>query len=278
MPPSVCARQLSSGRDGACAGRKVSRGRTVCAYPFYRASRSSSREILTLSIVTFRRLLYHGPPDHGPPDHGQSDDTSHAGGATRICAHLKFVHQKSLHAITPPLRHRRSNRRNGRPATATQRRHTDRRSSPRTRHYGSDTPSDTAPHDVARAPEQSIRAPHSYPATHHRSDWGRGAKHHRAPHHFGQHTTTTANTPDRLDARSCVYQVAGVPNGITPVPAGVPRNSQSRIQFRRFRIQFSYFELRLTEWPDFPEIVYEIVAPNLAYNLLCAPQRRACHP
>ena len=229
MPPSVCARQLSSGRDGACAGRKVSRGRTVCAYPFYRASRSSSREILTLSIVTFRRLLYHGPPDHG-----QSDDTSHAAGATRICAHLKFVHQKSLHAITPPLRHRRSNRRNGRPATATQRRHTDRRSSPRTRHYGSDTPSDTAPHDVARAPEQSIRAPHSYPATHHRSDGGAEQSTIAPP-------TTSVNTPPLRPTHPTGSTPAQVCTKLPGCLTGLPPSQQESLETPNLAYNFADF-------------------------------------
>ena len=78
----------------------------------------------------------------------------------------------------------------------------DRRSSPRTRHQRSDTPSDAAPHDVTRAPEQSIRAPHSYPTTHQCSDTGRGAKHHRAPSTTGQLGYTTTPRTSSMTRRN----------------------------------------------------------------------------
>ena len=224
---------------------KVLKGSSACAQPpLRRAPRASSREILTLP----HRRLSASLPHHGPPPATPRPMTYHP----RDNATAHGPRDNVLPPATPPrdnapppatqLPRRSPDNVAGAPEPSSRRPHTpapspahpatqlrtrppptqpsavthDRRSSPRTRHQRSDTPSDAAPHDVTRAPEQSIRAPHSYPTTHQCSDTGRGAKHHRAPsttvslvtpRHHGRHAETRPE---------CNQETEGVPNGITP--------------------------------------------------------------
>ena len=195
---------------------KVLRGCNVCANSFIalraprRATRFLPREILTLPHRRLSApLLHHGPPPATPRPmtyHPRDNATAHGPRvnvlppatrprdnapppATQLprrspdnVAGVPEPSSRRPHTPAPSPAHPATHLRT-RPPTQPNAVTHDRRSSPRTRHHRSDTPSDAAPHDVTRAPEQSIRAPQPYPTTHQRSDTGRGAKHHRAPKH-----------------------------------------------------------------------------------------------
>ena len=123
----------------------------------------------------------------------------------------------------------------------------DRRSSPRTRHHRSDTPSDAAPHDVTRAPEQSIRAPHSYPTTHQCSDTGRGAKHHRAP-------STTGTAWLHHDTTDEQHDTPKPDQSVTKRHGGAYRHyprSNEQPQLADLSRRFCHFEVVLRASPDF---------------------------
>ena len=132
------------------------------------------------------------------------------------------------HTPAPSPAHPATQLRTRPPPTQRQRRHArptqqPPHEAPTQRH----THSDAAPHDVTRAPEQSIRAPHSYPTAYQRSGTGRGAKHHRAPSTTGQlgyTTTPRTSSMTRRNPTECRPRRTGVPIGITPVPTN-NRNS-----------------------------------------------------
>ena len=173
-----------------------------------RAPRFLSREILTLPPRLSASLPHHGPPPatprpmtyhprdnataHGPRDNVLPPATQLPRRSPDNVAGAPEPSSRRPHTPAPSPAHTATQLRTRPPPTQPSAVTHDRRSSPRTRHQRSDTHSDAAPHDVARAPEQSIRAPHSYPTAYQHSDTGRGAKHHRAPSTTGQlgYTTT----------------------------------------------------------------------------------------
>ena len=230
---------------------------SACAQPPFvapcallRATRFLPREILTLPHRRLSApLLHHGPPPATPRPmtyHPRVNATAHGPRPTR---------QRPTASATTPHRQRRSSH-DAAPTTqpgqrcrgarakltappyasavtrahsdaapdeattnAAQRRHTRPTQQPPHEAPPQRHPSDAAPHDVTRAPEQSIRAPHSYPTTHQCSDTGRGAKHHRAPSTTGQlgyTTTPRTSSMTRRNPPECNQETRGCLSALPP--------------------------------------------------------------
>ena len=170
----------------------------ITLHALLRAPRFLSREILTLPRRRLSAsLLHHGPPPATPRPmtyHPRDNATAHGPRPTRqrptasddTTPRQRPTASDAAPTTQPGQRYRAPEPSSRRPIR--QRRHprTQRRSTARGHHQRDNavTPTDAAaPHDVTRAPEQSIRAPHSYPAVHQRSHNGARSKAPSRPHH-----------------------------------------------------------------------------------------------